>query len=174
MASTAAKKAEFKSVPTVEMVETKAKAGGGAAGTSPASAADTDKSKTAANAELKDAHAMTFFELMVVLKPFFWPAEGTDGALVNRIRAVSTWGAVMISKACSLWAPLFLLDATNELVLGDWESAKNNTIAFVGLKLASSFFKEIQGVSTNTCVCARTPVLCVCVCLCVCDRKGMM
>ena len=146
-----ANKGEFKAVPAeenesaVEISAVKAKSAdisADAAATTPppatvaSTATDTkaaedkdkdkneEKEKEKEKDELKNAKAMSFYELMVVLKPFFWPSAGSDGALLNRIRAASTWGAVMISKACSLAAPLFLLDATNELVAGDWDSAK--------------------------------------------------
>ena len=51
---------------------------------------------------------LTFKELMLVLGPFFWPNEGTDGALVNRVRSTLTWVCVALSKTCSLVAPLYL------------------------------------------------------------------
>ena len=35
--------------------------------------------------------ALTFYELMYVLRPYFWPQSGTDGAFLNRIRSTSTW-----------------------------------------------------------------------------------
>jgi hypothetical protein len=96
--------------------------------------------------ELKDAKGLGFMELMVVLKPFFWPSAGSEGAFVNRVRALSTWCAVFLSKAASLISPFFVLDATNQLVAGDYSSAYRNIIWFVVLKVASSFFKEIQGI----------------------------
>jgi hypothetical protein len=71
---------------------------------------ETEATVTAPAEETKK---LSFYQLMVVLRPFFWPAEGTDGALVNRIRAVSTWFMVGASKACSLISPLFLLVAVS-------------------------------------------------------------
>ena len=52
--------------------------------------------------------AMSLLQLLYVLRPFFWPSKGSDGALKNRIRAVSTWFAVALSKATSVYAPFYL------------------------------------------------------------------
>ena len=52
--------------------------------------------------------AMSLLRLLYVLRPFFWPSRGSDGALKNRFRAVSTWFAVGLSKATSIYAPFFL------------------------------------------------------------------
>ena len=61
--------------------------------------------------------AMSFVKLLYVLRPFFWPSKGSDGAFKNRIRAVSTWFAVGLSKASSVYAPFFLAGIyTSELV----------------------------------------------------------
>ena len=51
---------------------------------------------------------MSIFQLLYVLRPFLWPNAGSDGALKNRIRTVSTWIAVCSSKGCSLSAPFVL------------------------------------------------------------------
>eukprot|EP00605_Chrysophyceae_sp_TOSAG23-4_P000838 GSChrysophyteH1.ASY1.ANO1.929.1 assembled CDS len=42
---------------------------------------------------------MSFWELMIVLKPFFWPDKGSDSATINRIRTSATWLSVFSSKA---------------------------------------------------------------------------
>ena len=131
--------ATFKAVPQVELTDKSKKVDGAKAGNPVAPAVSTPGN------ELKNAKGMSLRELLIVLKPFFWPAEGSDGAILNRIRALSTWAAVILSKASNLWSPLFLLDATNQLIVGDYYNAKNNIGYFVGLKLASSFFKEFQG-----------------------------
>ena len=52
--------------------------------------------------------ALSLLQLLYVLRPFFWPSEGSDGALKNRIRAISTWFAVGLSKATSVYAPFYL------------------------------------------------------------------
>jgi ATP-binding cassette, subfamily B, heavy metal transporter len=96
--------------------------------------------------EVPKVKAMTFFELMYVLRPFFWPSEGSDGVLVNRIRAVSTWIAVALSKAASLYSPFFLSRATNDLVESNYSGAVRNIIAFCVLRFLSSSLKEMQSV----------------------------
>jgi hypothetical protein len=81
------------------------------------SRADDAETEGTVTAPAEEPKKLTFYQLMVVLRPFFWPAEGTDGALVNRIRAVSTWFMVGASKACSLISPLFLLVAVSHFIL---------------------------------------------------------
>ena len=88
--------------------------------------------------------AMSFFQLMYVLRPFFWPSEGSDGATVNRLRATSTWAAVGLSKASSLIAPFYLSKATNSLAEGDFGNAWRTLVAFAVLRFLSSFLKEMQ------------------------------
>jgi len=89
---------------------------------------------------------LTLYELLIVLRPFFWPSEGSDGALINRIRAMSTWLVVGGSKACSLLGPFYLATATNELVAGRYGSASIAMIAFALLRFASSFLRETQSI----------------------------
>ncbi len=90
--------------------------------------------------------SLSFLELLKVLKPFFWPDKGTDGALLNRIRAVSTYFLITISKVCSLFAPFFLKDATNYLLKYDYDAAVEAIIWFCILKFCTSLFKELQGI----------------------------
>lgn len=89
---------------------------------------------------------LSFYELAVVLRPFFWPAQGTDGAVVNRARAILTWVMVSASKACSLVSPVFLQTAVNALVSGDWQAAAIGIILYNVLRLAQSVFKEFQSI----------------------------
>ena len=90
--------------------------------------------------------ALTWYELAVILRPFFWPAEGTDGALINRIRSISTWLLVGASKATSVISPLYLLQAVNDLVAQKKAAAFEAIIAYLLLRLASSVFKELQAI----------------------------
>jgi len=85
-------------------------------------------------------------ELLRVLSPYFWPDEGSDGALINRIRSTSTWLLVSASKACSLIAPLYLAAATNELADGEVSAATSSIIIYCVLRFLSSFFKELQSI----------------------------
>ena len=89
---------------------------------------------------------LSFIGLLIVLKPFFWPQSGTDGAFVNRIRSTSTWLAVGASKACSLLAPYYLSNATNFLVKDQYLQSINSVITYCALRFGSSAFKELQGV----------------------------
>ena len=44
---------------------------------------------------------LSFYELFRVLLPYFWPAKGTDGAFINRIRSSSTWLMVIPPSSLS-------------------------------------------------------------------------
>ena len=92
------------------------------------------------------AKEMTLCELLVVLRPYFWPNEGSDGALKNRVRASCTWLCVIFSKGSSLCAPYYLQDATNHLLENHWDAATKAIFGFAGLKVLSSLLKEMQGV----------------------------
>lgn len=89
--------------------------------------------------------SMSFWELMYVLRPFFWPNAGSDGVLMNRIRSVSTWVSVGCGRSSAVVSPLYLAIATNKLIEGDYDTAVTNIVIYCMLKLASSFFKELQG-----------------------------
>jgi ATP-binding cassette, subfamily B, heavy metal transporter len=90
--------------------------------------------------------SLTIKELMLVLGPFFWPNEGTDGAVVNRIRSTLTWVCVGLSKTCSLISPLYLSSGTNNLTHGNYSVAATNIGIFCALRFLSSFFKEMQSI----------------------------
>jgi len=92
----------------------------------------------------KKKKKLHLYELMLILRPFFWPNHGSDGALLNRIRAISTWAFVGASKVASLYSPFFISSATNQLIAKEWEAAANSMIAFVCLRFAASVFKESQ------------------------------
>lgn len=89
---------------------------------------------------------MSFFELVRVLSPYFWPDSGSDGAWLNRLRSSSTWLMVILSKACNLVAPFYLSSATNHLIGADYPSAAHSVVVYVSLRLLSSTCKELQGV----------------------------
>jgi ABC-type multidrug transport system fused ATPase/permease subunit len=88
--------------------------------------------------------SLTLGQLFTVLRPYFWPYGGTDGYLLNRIRAISTYCMISISKTCSVFAPFQLIIATNALVSGDYDAAVAAIVRFCLLKFATSFFKEMQ------------------------------
>ena len=127
-----------------------------------------DKGDNMKEDDLKDAKGMTFFQLMKVLKPFFWPDEGAESAGVNRLRTTATWLAVFCSKGCSVAAPFFVLDATNQLADGDYESGWRNICIYGALLLGRSFFKEIQGALYVKILCVSVSVSVMCVCMRLC------
>ena len=88
--------------------------------------------------------ALTLMQLFTVLRPFFWPYGGTDGYFLNRVRAVSTYLMITASKVCSVLAPFQLITATNALVDGKYDAAREAIIIFATLRFATSFFKEGQ------------------------------
>lgn len=89
---------------------------------------------------------LSLIELFRVLRPFFWPSEGSDGAIINRIRALSTWFVVGLSKACSLYSPFFLSTATNQLVELNFSGAATAIIGYCVLRFASQLFRETQSI----------------------------
>lgn len=84
-------------------------------------------------------------DLYIVLLPYFWPDAGTDGAIINRLRSSATWLLVGASKACSLIAPLYVANATNNIVDGYIKKCIYDLIIYCLLRFLSSFFKELQG-----------------------------
>lgn len=96
--------------------------------------------------EKSPSKSLTIKELMLVLGPFFWPNEGTDGAVVNRIRSTLTWVMVGLSKTCSLISPLYLSSGTNDLTSGNYSVAATNIGIFCALRFLSTFFKEMQSI----------------------------
>ena len=96
--------------------------------------------------EKTPSKTLSFKELMLVLGPFFWPNEGTDGAVINRLRSCLTWVMVALSKVCSLIAPLYLSAGTNDLTKGKYSVAATNLGLFCALRFGSTFFKEMQSI----------------------------
>lgn len=132
------------SVKDVELGEKKAGAGDANAKKNGA-AAETEGEEEDKKENTLATKGMTFWELMFVLKPFFWPNEGTEGMFVNRVRASSTWFSVLSGRICSIYAPFFIQDATNSLVAGDYDDAVINILSYVMLRIGASGFKELQG-----------------------------
>ena len=96
--------------------------------------------------ESKDALKLTFRDLMIILAPFFWPSKGSDGAWLNRIRSTLTWVCVALSKITSLLSPIYISIGANALVNGEgYGVAAYNIGLYCGLRFASVFFKESQG-----------------------------
>eukprot|EP00435_Cladocopium_sp_Y103_P042440 s69_g11.t1 len=60
--------------------------------------------------------ALTFLQTVRVLRPYFWPTSGRPSeVLMNRIRALTTWLCVVLSKVSNIISPIFLARATNAL-----------------------------------------------------------
>ena len=85
-------------------------------------------------------------QLLTVLKPYFWPSKGTDGAVLNRLRALSTYIMITMSKVCSVYAPFMLVTATNALTKGHYYEAAEYIVWFCTLRFLTSFFKEMQSI----------------------------
>eukprot|EP01038_Epipyxis_sp_PR26KG_P012400 gene12400-16632_t len=107
---------------------------------------NTSSIGTTEKAQENKKKKLSLYELFRVLSPYFWPAAGTDGAIINRIRSCSTWFAVIASKLCNLYAPSYLSNATNFLLIGNFSNAAFSMIIFCTLKFFSSVFKELQSV----------------------------
>ena len=88
---------------------------------------------------------LTTTALLQILKPYFWPHATADSATLNRLRAVATYLCVILSKACTIAAPLFLGRASTELTRLRYGEAIRHSVYFVVLKLLGSAFKECQG-----------------------------
>ncbi len=81
------------------------------------------------------------YELAGVLKPYFWPDAGTDGAVINRVRSTATYVLVILSKICNLASPLYIATATNNVVVGEWAECVRNLLIYSALRFLSGFFK---------------------------------
>jgi ATP-binding cassette, subfamily B, heavy metal transporter len=110
------------------------------------SSAEEGKALVAAKAIEPKKTTLTFFELLQVLLPYFWPEAGMDGALVNRIRSTSTWMMVILSKGCNLYAPFFIASAANDLLAGKLATASKAMAIYCLLRLLASFFREMQSI----------------------------
>jgi ABC-type bacteriocin/lantibiotic exporter with double-glycine peptidase domain len=87
---------------------------------------------------------LTLRELGKLLRPYFWPNKGSDGALINRVRACSTYLAVIASKTCSIVAPFYLSSASNDLIDGKITPAIHSMIVYISLRILTPLFKEMQ------------------------------
>ena len=104
------------------------------------------KSEESAKAEENKDTMASLFDLTIILRPYFWPNEGSDSALMNRVRSSCTWLMVTLSKVCSLLSPIYLSRATNYLVHYHFFRCIRSIIVYSILRFSSSFFKEMQSV----------------------------
>jgi hypothetical protein len=121
------------------------KSGHAASSSSPESPLSPQGPVVGAEGEVKKKEP-TFFEIVWVLRPYFWPNSGSDGAFINRVRAVSTWVTVICSKLCNLAAPIFLSAAANGLTSMRFGTAVRSLVIYCILRVGSSFFKEMQSI----------------------------
>eukprot|EP00446_Apocalathium_sp_SHHI-4_P004493 CAMPEP_0177176972 /NCGR_PEP_ID=MMETSP0367-20130122/13545_1 /TAXON_ID=447022 ORGANISM="Scrippsiella hangoei-like, Strain SHHI-4" /NCGR_SAMPLE_ID=MMETSP0367 /ASSEMBLY_ACC=CAM_ASM_000362 /LENGTH=843 /DNA_ID=CAMNT_0018623529 /DNA_START=80 /DNA_END=2608 /DNA_ORIENTATION=+ len=106
-----------------------------------------------AGADSQYSSALTFWQTLKVLKPYFWPSTGTwKEVTMNRARASMTWFFVGLSKVCNLISPIFLGSATNEiaaLLKGDGSHEVTtgitvNLVMYAAMVLLSKILKEAQ------------------------------
>lgn len=96
--------------------------------------------------EVNKKKTLTIWGLLRLLRPYFWPESGSDGAFINRCRSSATWAFVLLSKVSSLIAPFYLISATNYLTQAPLELRKSiiSLSIFCSLKLATVILKELQ------------------------------
>lgn len=106
---------------------------------------------TAALAAQLEAHEASIHKkrhmgrgLLIILKPYFWPAKTATSALLNRTRAVMTWFCVAGAKGCSLASPIFLGRASTALAKFDYRECVKNAIIYCVFQFCSIFLKECQ------------------------------
>ncbi|GMI31539.1 hypothetical protein TrCOL_g1117 [Triparma columacea] len=87
---------------------------------------------------------LAILDILVLLKPYFWPDATSTSAVTNRVRACMTWVFVALSKVCSIYAPLLIGRASTCLIDEDYYGAITNSIIYVALTLLSKTFKEGQ------------------------------
>jgi ABC-type multidrug transport system fused ATPase/permease subunit len=95
---------------------------------------------------IADAKEMTFLELVRVLKPYFWPDAGSDGAFANRVRSTLTWFLVAASRITSVYSPFYISSAANNLVIVDWSAAAKDMVGYCLLLVASVAFNQLQSI----------------------------
>eukprot|EP00590_Aulacoseira_subarctica_P007389 CAMPEP_0172434376 /NCGR_PEP_ID=MMETSP1064-20121228/70598_1 /TAXON_ID=202472 /ORGANISM="Aulacoseira subarctica , Strain CCAP 1002/5" /LENGTH=904 /DNA_ID=CAMNT_0013182591 /DNA_START=43 /DNA_END=2757 /DNA_ORIENTATION=- len=94
--------------------------------------------------EQQDKATLSRKALLTILKPYFWPNATSSSATINRIRAMATWLCVILSKVCSLYAPILIGKASTALTLWNFSKAIKYSVAYAGLQFATAFFKESQ------------------------------
>eukprot|EP00980_Cylindrotheca_fusiformis_P020692 scaffold7738_cov133-Cylindrotheca_fusiformis.AAC.1 len=82
--------------------------------------------------------------MITMLKPYVWPDETSDSAVLNRFRASMTWVCVILSKICNLTSPLFLGWASTALAHEDYSKTIEYSILFSFIQFLGSAFKEGQ------------------------------
>jgi ATP-binding cassette, subfamily B, heavy metal transporter len=116
-----------------------------------ATAARVNNNNAAANATKKTLSMTARWNLV---KPYIWPDETTTGgsddpdqppsAFWNRVRAISTWGCVVLSKLCNITSPMFLGWATTALAHQDYYHTIFYSISYCLISWLGSTCKELQ------------------------------
>lgn len=97
--------------------------------------------------------ALTFFQTLMVLKPYFWPSTGErEQVAMNRFCALLTWVCVAGSKAANLVAPICLAHAINGVTAALNEGAgahltsqvATSLVMYAFLSFLSKALKELQ------------------------------
>lgn len=92
----------------------------------------------------KRVHAFQTSILGPLLKPYFWPDATSQSAILNRIRAISTWICVILSKVCSLISPLYLGWSSTSLAHGQYNKCINYIIIYNIISWLGTTLKECQ------------------------------
>jgi len=82
--------------------------------------------------------------MLTLLKPYFWPDQTSDSAMVNRLRAILTWVCVILSKVCNLLSPMAIGRASTALAHQDYKSTILYSIAYAVIQFMGSVFNESQ------------------------------
>jgi hypothetical protein len=96
---------------------------------------------------------MTFMELMVVLRPYFFPHATSD-----KIRAAITWLLLIGHKCCNVLSPYYLAQATSCLQRSDYISAVHSVLIYCSINFGSVLCKGTFGrscVSMPICLCPK-------------------
>lgn len=90
-----------------------------------------------------DARSIGLWELLKVLKPYFWPT-----GLINRICVFLTWFFLILSKVANVVAPLFIAKATDDLANHKTNAAVTWHVVCYGLLLfGNKVLKEAQSMA---------------------------
>ena len=104
----------------------------------------SDPTSGDASSSPKPKKGLTIRSLLMLLKPYFWPSATATSASLNRFRAVMTWVFVVLSKVCSVYAPIPLGAASEHLVNGEYHDAVINSLVYVAFVFFGKVFKECQ------------------------------
>jgi hypothetical protein len=119
-------------------------------GTSSSTTIPTDPS------EVAQGRSTTLLDFYMILQSYFWPDQGTDGAVINRIRSSLTWVMVILSKACNLISPIYLSYGTDNLINHEIHAATYNILMYCLLRFFSFVFKG--SISLSLCLCLSVSV----------------